>query len=83
LNIKNTIVMKYYKNGSLRNLIVKFKKQNKNDERTTDYELIFNLSKDIINGLDSLHSGKIKIIHRDLKPENILLNEKNEIKIAA
>jgi len=74
-------VMEYYKNGSLSNLIVKFKNQ-KNDERSTDYELIFNLSKDIINGLDYLHSDGIKIIHRDLKPENILLNEKNEIKIA-
>jgi serine/threonine protein kinase len=75
-------VMEYYQNGSLRNLIDKFRKNQKNEHINNTYELIFNLSKDIINGLDYLHSDKIKIIHRDLKPENILLNEKNEIKIA-
>ncbi|ABN64428.2 serine/threonine-protein kinase [Scheffersomyces stipitis CBS 6054] len=37
--------------------------------------------RDVINGLEYLHSYK-KIIHRDLKPSNLLINSDNTIKIS-
>lgn len=41
---------------------------------------IRNISKEILSGVDFLHSHRI--IHRDLKPQNILVNKEGHIKLA-
>ena len=47
---------------------------------TFSYAEIKCLMKQLLEGLEYLHSKKI--IHRDLKTGNLLLNNKGEIKIA-
>lgn len=41
---------------------------------------IRNLSKEIINGVDFLHSNRV--VHRDLKPQNLLVTHDGHIKLA-
>lgn len=41
---------------------------------------IRNLSKEIVNGVDFLHSNRI--VHRDLKPQNLLVTSDGHIKLA-
>jgi len=47
----------------------------------TDLKLRFNLAKQLMEGVDYLHSLTPPIIHRDLKPENILLDENFNLEI--
>lgn len=60
-------ILEYANNGTLADLLKKEK---------TDYRLLEDLAKDIIEGLAYLHSQNI--IHRDLKPTNILLFSEGE-----
>lgn len=41
---------------------------------------IRNLSREIVNGVDFLHSNRI--VHRDLKPQNLLVTSSGHIKLA-
>lgn len=47
---------------------------------TFSEETIAAVAKQILNGLNYLHSHKI--VHRDIKPSNLLVNENMEVKIA-
>ncbi|XP_065213655.1 cyclin-dependent kinase 6 [Planococcus citri] len=42
--------------------------------------LIKNFSKQLLNGVDFLHSHRI--VHRDLKPQNILISDSGQLKVA-
>ncbi|XKL62121.1 hypothetical protein PGB90_001954 [Kerria lacca] len=45
-----------------------------------ELEKIKNFSRQLINGVDFLHSHRI--IHRDLKPQNVLISDNGQLKIA-
>ena len=45
-------------------------------------DLALYITRDILAGLNHLHTNTPKIVHRDLKPENILLNKHNRACVA-
>lgn len=68
------MIMKYYKNGNLKNLIEKHKKENSKISN----EIIIKYTKSLIDGLLYIHDKEI--MHRDIKPANIFLsNNKNSL----
>jgi len=67
---KYGLVMEFYENGSLFNLI-------HNKKTKLNSEEIEMIAKGIIEGMNYLHSNKI--VHRDLKSENILLKNGSAI----
>ena len=74
------LVLEYVENDSLQkkidNHINSFKDKNIEPIRE---DLVINIFKQIIDGLEYLHS--INIMHRDIKPDNILFDKSNNIKI--
>lgn len=68
-------VLEYMKNGSLRHMLIKFKK---NQWKFGQADLLA-LFMDAVSGVKYLHSKGI--IHRDLKPENILVDENHRLKV--
>nr|CAH8856083.1 unnamed protein product [Trichobilharzia regenti] len=66
----NGIVLEYLKMGALNDI--------PNEKVLSDTE-ISEYFKDILNGVQYLHS--VKIIHRDLNPSNMLITEDNHLKI--
>lgn len=46
-----------------------------------DFELIFQISLELIDALSYLHQQKPSIIHRDIKPSNVMLDEHGHIKL--
>ena len=72
-----------HRNGIYGNEFIRLHRQlqKKNHIENLPIRLISYITKNILLGLNYLHSNKI--IHRDLKPENILMNnEGTQIKIA-
>ena len=72
INNEYYIYMEYVTGGSLLSLLNKFGK--------LDEETIKIYSKQIVDGLEYLHSKNI--IHRDLKAANILVNSNGIIKLS-
>ncbi|KAF6177119.1 hypothetical protein GIB67_005107 [Kingdonia uniflora] len=74
-NKKKTINMitELFTSGSLR----QYRRRHKN----VDIKAIKNWARQILQGLDYLHSQKPPILHRDLKCDNIFVNGYREIKI--
>jgi predicted Ser/Thr protein kinase len=70
-NVKPVIVMEYCQNGSLDNIIYK---------QNLDRKKIFNIIKQIANGM--LHIHKHNIVHCDLAARNILLTSSFHAKIS-
>lgn len=66
------IILEYAAHGELFDFLV--------DKGNLSVELAIHLFRQIIYGLEFLHSHSI--CHRDIKPENILLDEHNNVKIA-
>ena len=65
------IITDYMKNDSL----IKYIKSNK-----LNNNLILKFFKQLILGLDYLHSNQI--VHRDIKPENLLIDDNENLKIS-
>ena len=65
------MIVEFCAGGDLMKIIEK-------DKQLSEVE-IKKLGKDIINGLQYMHSSGV--IHGDLKPSNLLLNEYNEVRI--
>ena len=43
---------------------------------------IQNIMRQILKGLEYLHSKSVSICHRDLKPSNILVSKEGDVKLA-
>ena len=56
-----------------------FIKEYKEKCELIEEKILYNIIKQICEGIKEMHNKKI--IHRDLKPENIFINKNNEIKI--
>ncbi|KAF9625237.1 hypothetical protein IFM89_020823 [Coptis chinensis] len=66
------MVLEYMDSGTLDNLL--------HTIGTFSESSLANISRQVLNGLNYLHSHKI--VHRDIKPSNLLVNSKMEVKIA-
>lgn len=74
------IVLEYCPGGNLfRHLKASMKAEQRGEESLLSKERV-RLFKEIVKGVDYLHSKGI--VHRDLKLSNLLLDEKNRVKIA-
>lgn len=68
------IIMEYANQGTLKDLIKKYKKE----EEFISNETLKSLFNQLIDGMEAINS---KLIHRDIKPDNILISD-NIIKIS-
>ncbi|VTZ71304.1 serine/threonine protein kinase, putative [Plasmodium chabaudi chabaudi] len=68
------MLMEYCEKGNLLNIY------EKNKDKIKEFHII-KILKDIISGLNFLHTQEIPIIHRDIKLENILCDKNNVYKI--
>ncbi|CDU20974.1 serine/threonine protein kinase, putative [Plasmodium yoelii] len=68
------MLMEYCERGNLLNIF------EKNKDKIKEFHII-KILKDIISGLNFLHTQEIPIIHRDIKLENILCDKNNVYKI--
>ncbi|SBS92604.1 serine/threonine protein kinase, putative [Plasmodium ovale curtisi] len=68
------MLMEYCERGNLLNIY------EKNKDKIKEFHII-KILKDIISGLNFLHTQEIPIIHRDIKLENILCDKNNVYKI--
>ncbi|KEG03824.1 NAK protein kinase [Plasmodium vinckei vinckei] len=68
------MLMEYCERGNLLNIY------EKNKDKIKEFHII-KILKDVINGLNFLHTQEIPIIHRDIKLENILCDKNNVYKI--
>lgn len=68
-------ILEYASNGSLRNFIANYQKNNFKVAEDDLYLMLL----DMAFGIKYLH--KHKIIHRDLKPENVLVDENWRLKL--
>lgn len=68
------IVMEYCSRGSLYDVL--------SGSDLIDWPMLFQIFKEIVNGVGELHSLKPPIVHRDLKSLNILVTEDMKIKVA-
>jgi serine/threonine protein kinase len=64
---KLVMVMKYIRDGSLRNMMGSIYHRER-----LDFDKVLPIAKGILTGLSMIH--KQRIIHRDIKPENILMD---------
>ena len=68
--LEYNIIMEYMENGSLFDML-------KMEQRGLTMPLLKNILKQVLSGLQYLHSKNI--IHRDIKPQNILVNRNKTI----
>ena len=72
------IAMELMDLGSLRGLIEKLVGR---PEPKIPEEVIYNITSQILTGLNYLHKVK-HVMHRDIKPDNVLLNSTGEVKLS-
>ena len=70
-------VSEYIDGSNLENYVKDFQKNNPNEH--IPQQFVINIFKQILSGLNYLHSKNI--LHRDIKPDNILIDKNNNIKI--
>ncbi|CRH02891.1 serine/threonine protein kinase, putative [Plasmodium relictum] len=68
------MLMEYCERGNLLNIF------EKNKDKLREYHIV-KIMKDIVTGLNFLHTQEVPIIHRDIKLENILCDKKGVYKI--
>jgi hypothetical protein len=66
------IVMNWYKDGSLRAMLLRHQSHNRTSV-CLDWNVKLQLALDVCNGLDKLH--EMHLLHRDVKADNVLLKE--------